>query len=109
MIELLAAELDDVVIAPAMLGVTGAALRGGDAVQAAVEAAGIAHIGRDFLVAGKAELTLPVAVAAVMALRALLFVLGMCRAELPGHEQGLRIDRHGTVTDCRAQQQRQYQ
>jgi hypothetical protein len=97
-IELLAAELHDVAIAPEVLGVTGAALGGIDAWQAAVETAVLPDIGRDLLVAVETEPSLATAVAAVVALRALLFELGVRCRQLSWHEERLGI--HGFSSPC---------
>jgi len=92
-IELLAAQLDDVGVAPEVLGVAGATLGGVDTRQSAVEAAMLPDIGRDLLVTVEAQAGLATAVGAVVALRALLFVLGVRAGQLAGHEQRLRV--HG--------------
>jgi hypothetical protein len=97
-IELLAAELHDVAIAPEVLGMTGAALGGIDAWQAAVEAPVLGNIGPDLLVAVEAQPGLATAVAAVVTLRALLFELGVRRRHLSWHEERLGI--HGFSPPC---------
>src|SRR5690242_17695167 len=104
-IELLAAELDNVGIAPVVLGMTGAALRGCDGAKTTVKPTTVTHVARDFLVAIEAQLRLAVAIAAVMARGALLLVLGVLAAELAGHEQGFRVDGHGTFSGQRTHQQ----
>jgi hypothetical protein len=102
-IELLAAELDDVGIAPQMLRVAGATLHGRSASEPPMEPARCAYVRRDILVAGEAELWLACPIAAVVTVRALLFVLRMSSAELAGHQQRFRI--HGLSTPRREQAQ----
>jgi len=108
-IELLAAELDDVGVAPEVLGVAGPAFRGVDTRQSAVEAAVLPHIARDILVTVEAQAGLTTAVGAIVALRAVLFVLGVRGRQFAGHEQGLRV--HGFSFPCREEpaQQSRYQ
>jgi hypothetical protein len=100
-VELLAAEFDDVRIAPEMLRMTGMTLGILDPRQMAVETALLMQVGGDILMAIEAQLRLPIAVAAVMALRALFFVLRVRRGELARHEQCFRID--GFSGTCRQQ------
>jgi predicted MFS family arabinose efflux permease len=76
-----------------MLGVAGAALGGVDGRQVTVVAAMLSDVSRDVLVTGEAQGSLATAVAAVVALRALLLVLGVRGRQLPGHEERLGI--HG--------------
>ncbi len=91
MIELIATELDDIRLAPEMLGVTRVTLqRGGRASEAAVESALRADIGGDLFVARQAELRLPTAIRAVVTVRTALFVLCVRFGELARHEQCLR-------------------
>src|SRR4029077_18760221 len=92
-VELLAADLADVRIAPQMLGMTGMTLGILDPGQMTVESALLPQVGGDVFVAIETQLRLAIAIAAVMALRALFFVLRVRRGELAGHEQCLRI--HG--------------
>jgi hypothetical protein len=76
-IELLAAEFDDVTVAPEVLGVAGAALGGLDGGQVAVEATMLPDISRSLLVTGEAQPRLATAVGAVVAVRAVVLVLGV--------------------------------
>src|SRR6516162_751079 len=66
-IELLAAELHDVGVAPEVLGVAGTTLGGVDTRQSAVEAAMLPDIGRDLLVTVEAQAGLATAIGAVVA------------------------------------------
>jgi len=100
-VELLAAELDDVRIAPQMLGMTGMTLGILDPRQMTVESALLPQVGGDIFMAIETQLRLAIAIAAVMALRALFFVLRVRRGELAGHEQCFRI--HGFSGRCRQQ------
>ncbi len=93
MIELRLAELHDVGRAAEMLRVAGAALRGADALDVTVIAAMPGDIRRDVLVAIEAEVGLAIAVAAIVARRALLFVLRVRARELPRHEERFGIHR----------------
>ena len=108
-IELLAAELHDVSVAPEVLGVARTALGAVDTRNSAVETAVLPDIGRDFLVTVEAQGGLATAVAAVVALRAVLFELGVRRRQFAGHEQSLRV--HGLSLPCRDEcaQQSRYQ
>jgi hypothetical protein len=86
-IELIAAELDDVSVATEVLGMASLALeRGGCTGQPSVEAALRADISSDVFVARQAELRLPTSIATVMAVRAVLFELRMRTGELAWHE-----------------------
>jgi hypothetical protein len=58
-----------------------------------VEAVLLTQVARDLLVAIEAQLRLAIAVSAVVAQRALLFVFHVSSAQLPRHEERLRI--HG--------------
>src|SRR5262252_320150 len=92
-IELLAAEFDDVGVAPEMLRVAGAAFGGFDGGEVAMVAAVLAHIRRDVFVAGEAESRLAAAVGAIVAVRAVVLVLGVRGRQLAGHEERLGV--HG--------------
>ena len=91
-IELLAAEFDDVTRPPEVLRMTGVTLRRFDALHAAMKAVLCRDVGRGFLMAVEAQSCLVFAVAAVVAKGALLLVLLVRGTQLSGHEQCLRID-----------------
>ena len=96
-IELLTAQLDDVGFAAKVFRMAGAALKRCRVSEPPVEATGGAHICRDILVAREAKLRLPAAVAAIVAVRAALFVFRVGVAQLARHEQRLRVDRAGVT------------
>ena len=91
-IELLAAEFDDVARASQMLRMTGVTLRRLDTLEPAVEAMLTGNVSRNVLVTIEAQLGLAMTVAAIVAVLAVLLVLLMGRTQLSGHEQCLRID-----------------
>ena len=91
-IELLAAEFDDVTRPPEVLRMTGVTLRRFDALQAAMKAVFCRDVDRGFLMTVEAQSCLVFAVAAVVAKGALLLVLLVRGTQLSGHEQCLRID-----------------
>jgi hypothetical protein len=90
-IELFLTQLDDVARPAQMLRVTRAALGCPDARQPAVEAAFRADVGGDLLVAIDAQPGLTIAIAAIMAARALLLVFLVSGAQLSGHEERLWV------------------
>jgi hypothetical protein len=94
-IELLAAEFHDVSGTTLVLHVTCAALRGFDALQAAVKPTVRGEVRRNGLVAVEAQLPLAAAVAAVMAICALLLQFLMGHGQLSGHEEFFRV--HGVA------------
>jgi len=106
-IELLAAQLHDVRIATMVLRVAAPAFRGGYANQVSVKSLFAADVIGDFFVTVETQVCLTLAVAAVVAERALLLVLGMSAGEFSGHEQGLRV--HGITAANRYQKQQQPQ
>ena len=76
--------------------------------ELSVKAALRRNVRRDLLVAIQAQARLSLAVAAVVAQRALLLVFGMGVGELAGHEESLRV--HGiTSRGPQAQQQNEHQ
>jgi hypothetical protein len=104
-VELIAAELDDVRVAPEVLGMAGAALEGsGVAHQPTVQAALRAEVGRNLLMACGAQLRLPAAITAVVAVCAVLLELRVRSGELPGHEQRLGIHGFSPRGDERTEQ-----
>jgi hypothetical protein len=82
-------ELHDVGLAAEVFRVARIALRRVDSRQASVEPAVIADVRADFLVAGHAERGLPIAIRAVVALRAFLLELRVGARDLARHDQGL--------------------
>jgi len=72
-----------------------------------VEAALRTDIRSDVLVARQTELRLPGAIAAIMATRAVLFVLRVRCGELAWHEQRLGIDRFNAWRNEQAEQCRE--
>ncbi len=84
---------------------TGAALECGGAREAPVKAVLGADVCGDVLVTCQAQLRLPAAVAAIVAVRAALFELRVCCGELAWHEQCLGI--HGVSAPC-CEQAEQY-
>ena len=91
-IELFAAEFDDVAVSTLVLRMAGVALRRSDTRQPTVKVLASTDICRDVHVTVQAQLSLARAVAAVMALGALLLVLLMRTGELARHQQCLRVD-----------------
>ena len=91
-IELLATEFDDVARASQMLRMTGVTLRRFDALEPAVEAMLIGNVSRNVLVTIEAKPGLAMAIATVVAVLAVLFILLMRDTQLSGHEQCLRVD-----------------
>ena len=92
-IELLATEFDDVARAAQMLRMTRVTLRRFDALEPTVEAMLIGNVSRNVLVAIEAKPGLAMAIATVVAVLAVLFILLMRDTQLSGHEQCLRV--HG--------------
>lgn len=103
-VKLTATQFNYVRAATEMLGVAPAALRGRDAREMSVIAALRRNVRGDVLVAVQTQARLALAVAAVVAERALLLVFRMGIGELARHEQRLRV--HGTTSRRpKAQQQ----
>jgi hypothetical protein len=92
-IELLAAEFDDVRGTTLMLHVTRTALRGIDSLQAAVKPVVCGDVCCDGLVTVETQLPLPATIAAVMTIRALLLQFLVSSGQFARHEEFLRI--HG--------------
>ena len=88
-IEALARELGDVRRAALMLRMAGRALCLVSVQHAPVEAAACGQVFADRLVTSDAQLRHARPVAAIVAIRAGLFQLGVRRTELPRHQQGL--------------------
>jgi hypothetical protein len=86
-------QLDDVGTTTEVFGVASAALRRRDAGEMPVIAALRGNVRRNVFVAVQAQACLALAVATVVTVGALLFVLGVRIAELAGHEQRLGIHR----------------
>jgi hypothetical protein len=93
MVELLAAELDDVGFPAQVLRMTGSALHGRRTFELPVQPAPGAHVGGDVLVTGEAQLGLTRTIAAVMAVRARLLIFGVRGTQLARHEERFRV--HG--------------
>jgi hypothetical protein len=92
-IELLAAQFDDVGGTTLVLRMTRTALRSLDSLQAAVKPAVRRDVCRDVLVTVETQLPLAATVAAVMTIRALLLQFLMGGGEIPRHEELFRV--HG--------------
>jgi hypothetical protein len=92
-IELLAAQFDDVGGTTLVLRMTRTALRRLDSLQAAVKPAVRRDVCRDVLVTVETQLPLAATVAAVMTIRALLLQFLMGGGEIPRHEELFRV--HG--------------
>jgi len=91
-IELLAAEFDDVARASQVLRMTRVTLRRLNALEPTVEAMLTGNVSRNVLVTIEAQSGLAMAVAAIVAELAVLLILLMRHTQLSGHEQCLRID-----------------
>src|SRR3984893_11905075 len=91
MIELRAAELDDVGLAALVFRVASTALADAGVGHAAVVALMLLHVGGDILVTVQAQRSLCSNVGSVVAVRAGLFLLHMRLRHLAGHEQRLHI------------------
>lgn len=104
-IELIAAQLDDVARAAQVLRMAGAALRGGYAGDLSMKTVPGCDIGSDLLVAIEAQPCLPITVGVIVTLRALLLVFLVSRAQLSRHEKRLRI--HGFTAPPGEQSQQQ--
>jgi hypothetical protein len=92
-VELLSAQFHDVRRSAEVFGVTPATLRSLDARQSTMKSVLRTDVRGDLLVAIEAQPRLTIAIAAVVALRALLLVFLVSSAQLAWHEQGLRIHR----------------
>jgi hypothetical protein len=95
MIKLLTTQLHDVGVATMVLRVATAAFRRRYTGQVSVKALFAADVGCDLLVTIEAQTRLALAIAAVVAERALLLILGMSMGDFARHEQYLRI--HGVT------------